>query len=58
MKRIILAAGLGLGILSITMASTTNHQTAPVTKQLKTDTVPQDTSSNPSPKPDTTKLSE
>jgi len=53
MKRILLAAGLGLGILSFTMAGA-NHATAPVSHHLKTDTVPSDTSS--APKPDTTKI--
>ncbi|MBA4167273.1 MAG: hypothetical protein H0X41_07005 [Chitinophagaceae bacterium] len=55
MKRIILAAGLGLGILSFTMAGAANHPTAPVSHQLKYDTVPGDTTS-PTPKPDTTKV--
>lgn len=53
MKRIFLAAGLGLGILSFAMAGN-NHATAPV-GHLKYDTVPHDTTT-PTPKPDTTKL--
>jgi len=55
MKRIILAAGLGLGILSFTMAGAANHPTAPMSQSLRYDTIPHDTSS-PSPKPDTTRI--
>ncbi|MEO8582822.1 MAG: hypothetical protein ABI415_03435 [Flavitalea sp.] len=42
MKRILLAAGLGIGVLTMTMAGTTVHSTAPHS-QLKYDTVPGDT---------------
>ncbi len=52
MKRIILAAGLGLGILSFAIASSGTHATIQ-TSQLKHDTVPQDTTT-PAPQPDTT----
>jgi hypothetical protein len=54
MKRILLATGLGLGILSFTMAGAANHATAPVGHMIK-DTVPHDTT-QPTPKPDTTKI--
>jgi hypothetical protein len=52
MKRILLAAGLGLGVITFTMAGAANHETAPTT-YLVNDTVPQDTT-QPTPKPDTT----
>ena len=55
MKRILLAAGLGLGVLTFTMAGSANHPTAPMSQQLKFDTVPSDTTS-PTPKPDTTRV--
>lgn len=54
MKRILLAAGLGLGVLTFTMAGATNHATAPYSQLVK-DTVPQDTT-QPTPAPDTTKV--
>ncbi|MBO9572240.1 MAG: hypothetical protein J7497_08545 [Chitinophagaceae bacterium] len=50
MKRVLLAAFLGLGVISFTMAGG-NHMTAP-TNQLTKDTVPSDTV--PSPRPDST----
>ena len=52
MKKILLATGLALGVLTFTMASS-NHATAPM-GQLTKDTVPQDTT-QPTPTPDTTK---
>ncbi len=55
MKRILLAAGLGLGVLTFTMAGATNHSTAPLNQTLKLDTVPSDTTS-PTPKPDTASI--
>lgn len=54
MKRILLATGLGLGILSFTMAGAANHATAPAGQLIK-DTVPTDTT-QPTPMPDTTKI--
>lgn len=54
MKRILLAAGLGLGVLTFSMAGATNHDTAPVNDLVK-DTLPPDTT-QPTPKPDTTKI--
>lgn len=53
MKKVLLAVGLGLGVLTFTMAGTYNA-TAPVL--LKNDTVPQDTT-QPTPEPDTTSFS-
>jgi hypothetical protein len=55
MKRIILAASLGLGILSFTMAGATSHAVVPMSQELKYDTVPHDTTS-PLPKPDTARI--
>lgn len=57
MKRILLATALGLGVLTFTMASATDHQTAPVNLKydtVPTDTIPQDTTQQPAP--DTTTL--
>ena len=51
MKRIILAAGLGLGVLAFTMAGATGHITA-LTGHSVTDTVPQDTTVPDQPTPD------
>jgi hypothetical protein len=56
MKRILLAAGLGLGILTFTMAGTINHATAPHS-QLIYDTVPGDTTQPPAPDTTTTPTS-
>jgi hypothetical protein len=53
MKRILLAAGLGLGVLTFTMAGTINHATAPQS-QLIYDTVPGDTTKPPAPTDTTT----
>jgi hypothetical protein len=53
MKRILLAAGLGLGVLTFAMAGSTDHSTAPI--MLKNDTVPTDTT-QPTPQPDTTSI--
>ncbi len=57
MKRILLATGLGLGILMVTMAGNANYATAPFTYNgndtVPTDTTPTDTTS-PTPAPDTT----
>ena len=52
MKKILLASGLALGVLTFTMAGTSNS-TAPVS--LTKDTVPQDTT-QPTPAPDTTQI--
>lgn len=56
MKRILLAAGLGLSILSFTMAGNANYATAPFTYNgndtVPSDTTPTDTTS-PTPTPDT-----
>lgn len=54
MKKILLAAGLGLGVLTFTMAGAANHATAPSSHLVK-DTVPQDTT-QPTPEPDTTSI--
>lgn len=54
MKRILLAAGLGLGVLTFTMAGAADHATAPYS-QMKNDTVPTDTT-QPTPTPDTTSI--
>ena len=53
MKKILLATGLAMGVLTFTMAGTSNS-TAP-TSQLTKDTVPEDTT-QPTPSPDTTKV--
>ncbi len=50
MKRILLATGLGLGILTFTMAGTTNF-TAPM-GPMTNDTVPGDTTEPTTPTPD------
>jgi hypothetical protein len=52
MKKVLLATGLALGVLTFTMAGS-NHATAPISHLTK-DTVPQDTT-QPTPTPDTTK---
>lgn len=54
MKKILLAAGLGLGVLTFTMAGSVNHATAPFSNLVK-DTVPEDTT-QPTPEPDTTSI--
>ena len=48
MKRILLATGLGLGVLTFTMAGAANHATAPHSQIVK-DTVPQDTTQPTTP---------
>ena len=54
MKRILLAAGIGLSIFTVTMATTSNNQVRPVNfPQILNDTVPKDTT-QPKPKPDST----
>lgn len=53
MKRILLAAGLGLGVLTATMAGTSNETVS--FDQLKNDTVPTDTT-QPTPAPDTSSV--
>jgi len=53
MKKVLLATGLALGVLTFTMAGS-NHATAPISHLTK-DTVPQDTT-QPTPTPDTTKI--
>ena len=54
MKRILLAAGIGLSIFTVTMATTSNNQVRPVNfPQILNDTVPKDTT-HPKPKPDST----
>ena len=53
MKRILLAAALGLGVLTFTMAGTTNATAA--LGALKHDTVPTDTT-QPTPQPDTSSV--
>ena len=53
MKRILLAAGLGLGVLTFAMAGSADHSTAPI--MLKNDTVPTDTT-QPTPTPDTSSI--
>jgi hypothetical protein len=55
MKKVLLAAGLGLGVLTFTMAGAANHATAPVGTSIVKDTVPSDTT-QPTPKPDTTSI--
>ena len=55
MKRVILAAALGLGILSFTMAGSANHPVVSPGHQMKYDTIPHDTT-QPTPKPDTTRV--
>jgi hypothetical protein len=54
MKKILLAAGLGLGVLTFTMAGAADHATAPFSA-LKNDTTPTDTT-QPTPKPDTSTI--
>lgn len=54
MKKILLATGLGLGVLTFTMAGAADHATAPHS-QLINDTVPTDTT-QPTPEPDTTSI--
>jgi hypothetical protein len=54
MKRILLATGLGLGILTFTFAGSADHATAPHS-QIINDTVPTDTT-QPTPETDTTSL--
>lgn len=51
MKRILLAVGLGLGILTVSMADAANYTTAPG-QITKNDTTPTDTT-QPTPAPDT-----
>lgn len=53
MKKVLLATGLAVGVLTFTMAGSGNHATAPYSKLVK-DTVPTDTT-QPTPPPDTTK---
>ena len=56
MKRILLAAGIGLCIFTVTMATTSNNQVRPVNfPQIINDTVPKDTT-QPKPKPDSTQV--
>ena len=55
MKKIFLATGLALGVLTFTMAGTSNATAAP-TSQLTKDTVPGDTTQPTTPSPDTTKV--
>ena len=55
MKKVLLAAGLGLGVLTFTMAGATSHATAPVSHLTK-DTVPSDTTQQPTPTPDTSSV--
>jgi hypothetical protein len=55
MKKVLLAAGLGLGVLTFTMAGAANHATAPVS--ITNDTVPTDTT-QPTPEPDTTSINQ
>lgn len=56
MKRILLATGLGLGVLTFAMAGNANYATAPSTytgnDTVPSDTTPTDTTS-PTPSPDT-----
>ena len=54
MKRILLAAFLGLGVLTFTFAGSGNHATA-LNSHLTNDTVPEDTT-QPTPEPDTTSI--
>ncbi len=54
MKKIFLATGLALGVLTFTMAGTSNA-TAPASHITK-DTVPGDTTQPTTPSPDTTKI--
>jgi hypothetical protein len=55
MKKILLATGLALGVLTFTMAGS-SHPTAPM-GQLTKDTVPGGDTTQPStPTPDTTKI--
>ncbi|MBL7698174.1 MAG: hypothetical protein JNK79_08450 [Chitinophagaceae bacterium] len=53
MKKILLATGLALGVLTFTMAGTSNSTAA--NSHLTKDTVPQDTT-QPTPAPDTTQI--
>jgi hypothetical protein len=57
MKKVLLAAGLGLGVLTFTMAGATSHATAPV-NHLTKDTIPTDTTQEPTPTPDTTSINQ
>lgn len=53
MKKILLATGLGLGVLAFVMTGSETHATAPHNNNIVYDTVPQDTT-QPAPAPDTT----
>jgi len=53
MKRILLAACLGLGVLTFTFAGSANHLTA--AGNMINDTTPTDTT-QPTPSPDTTSI--
>jgi hypothetical protein len=57
MKKVLLAAGLGLGVLTFTMAGATSHATAPTSHLIK-DTVPTDTTQQPTPTPDTSSVNQ
>ena len=54
MKRVLLAACLGLGVLTFTFAGSADHATAPHNVMIN-DTVPEDTT-QPAPEPDTTSI--
>lgn len=55
MKRILLAVGLGMGILTFAMAGKSNYSTAYNTNGIIQDTTPTDTT-QPTPTPDTAYL--
>lgn len=54
MKKLLLAAGIGLTLITATMATSSDNYAIPQNQRMAMDTVPEKDTTEPAPKPDST----